>query len=217
MKIKIIPILFVSALLFVSCGNKSDTFSSQDGVPSLSINTESKEIIMPCEVNGKYFTESTRHGIVFKDGSNGEKAVLRGLIDKKEFHEALELIGAVAGNNLVLDDAQASSSSEGKSSEGSKLDVYVTWEGSDGEIPFEDIISASEKRVADYRFGGNLELAIELNTGCVLCLDSCPVGIVSDAAYPTGTTQNNEVTFYGNDSILPSDGTSVNVIFRLAE
>ena len=59
--------------------------------------------------------------------------------------------------------------------------------------------------------------AKENNTGCVLCLDSCATGIVSDAAWPTGTTQNDVAKFYGDKDVLPEDGTQVTVVFRLAK
>ena len=63
----------------------------------------------------------------------------------------------------------------------------------------------------------NIESAKENNTGCVLCLDSCATGIVSDAAWPTGTTQNDVAKFYGDKDVLPEDGTQVTVVFRLAK
>lgn len=69
----------------------------------------------------------------------------------------------------------------------------------------------------DVRFGGNLEAAKKANTGCILCLDSCAVGITSNSSYPTGTTQNKVSEFYGNKDVLPADGTRVSVIFRIAE
>lgn len=188
---------------------------SAEGLP-VEINKAAKEIIMPAEVNGKYFTEPTRHGVVFLTGSNGEKAVLRGLSDEKQFHDALLAIGAKPGNNIKLDDMKAGPNN-GKSVEGSKLDVFVKWEGSKGEIPFQNIIRATVERPMDIRFGGNLEAAQKANTGCVLCLDSCAVGITSNAAYPTGTTQHKVSEFYGRKDILPPDGTRVSVIFRLAK
>lgn len=51
----------------------------------------------------------------------------------------------------------------------------------------------------------------------MLCLDSCATGIVSDAAWPTGTTQNDVAKFYGDKDVLPEDGTQVTVVFRLAK
>ncbi|MGG7163254.1 YdjY domain-containing protein [Clostridium ihumii] len=202
------------ALSLVACGNSSRKTSTEDtNAKTLVINKDTKEIKMLCEVNGKYFTESTRHGIVFKDGSNGEKSVLRGLADEKKFYDALIELGAKAGNNLTAEDMKAKKDN-GKSVEGDKLEAVVTWEGQEKEIPFEDIIKASEERPMDLRFGGNIESAKKNNTGCVLCLDSCATGITSDASYPTGTTQNNVVKFYGDEEVLPEDGTVVTVTFR---
>jgi hypothetical protein len=182
----------------------------------LEVNKEKREVVMQAEVNGKYFASPTRHGVVYAPGSNGEKSVLRGLSSEKKFYEALIEIGAQPGNNVKMDDMKAGPDN-GVSVQGSKLDVFVTWEGSAGEIPFDAIVKASEERPSNYRFGGNLEAAKSANTGCVLCLDSCAVGITSNASYPTGTTQNNVVEFLGDESVLPPDGTRVSVIFRLAE
>ena len=182
----------------------------------LVVNREKHEIIMQAEVNGKYFDSPTRHGVVYLTGANGEKSVLRGLTSEKTFHAALLEIGATPGNNVTLDDMKAGPTG-GARAAGSKLDVFVTWDGAGREIPFNDIIKASEERPDDYHFGGNLEAANKANTGCVLCLDSCAVGITSNASYPTGTTQNNGVEFYGDSKVLPPDGRRVSVIFRLAD
>jgi hypothetical protein len=142
--------------------------------------------------------------------------VLRGLTSEKTFHAALIEIGATPGNNVTLDDMKAGPTN-GARAAGSKIDVFVTWDGAGREVPFNEIIKATEERPDDYHFGGNLDAANKANTGCVLCLDSCAVGITSNASYPTGTTQNNVVEFYGDSKVLPPDGTRVSVIFRLAD
>lgn len=218
MKIKkLASILLATTLIFslTACG-KETAKPSTDNTKVLVVDKEAKEIKMLAEVNGKYFTEATRHGVVFAKGSNGEKSVLRGLADEKDFHQALLDIGAKAGNNLKAADMKAAADN-GVSVDGDKLVAVVTWDGQDKEIPFEDIIKASEEKPMDLRFGGNLESAKKNNTGCVLCLDSCATGITSDAAYPTGTTQNDVVKFYGDEDVLPEDGTVVTVTFRLAK
>lgn len=218
MKIKkLASILLATTLIFslTACG-KETAKTSTDNTKVLVVDKEAKEVKMLAEVNGKYFTEATRHGVVFEKGSNGEKSVLRGLADEKEFHQALLDIGAKAGNNLKAADMKAGADN-GVSVDGDKLVAVVTWDGQDKEIPFEDIIKASEEKPMDLRFGGNLESAKKNNTGCVLCLDSCATGITSDAAYPTGTTQNDVVKFYGDEDVLPKDGTVVTVTFRLAK
>lgn len=220
---KLTAALAAMTLVFslAACGSKeegtekTDKTSDTKAEETMVVDKDKKEITMLCEVNGTYFTEPTRHGIVFKGGSNGEKAVLRGLADEKEFYQALLDIGAEAGDNLTAEDMKAGSD-DGKSVEGDKLDITIKWDGQD-EIPFEDIIKCSEDYTMDMRFGGNLQSAKDNNTGCVVCLDSCATGIVSDAAWPTGTTQNEVAKFYGDDSVLPEDGTQVTVVFRIAE
>ena len=214
---KLITVLTVATLVLslTACG-KTAPEATKTEAKVLIVDKEAKEIKMLCEVNGKYFTESTRHGVVFAEGSNGEKSVLRGLADEKEFHQALLDIGAKAGNNLKAEDMKAKADN-GVAVEGDKLIAVVTWEGQDKEIPFEDIIKASVEKPMDLRFGGNLESAKKNKTGCVLCLDSCATGITSDAANPTGTTQNKVVKFLGDESVLPKDGKVVTVTFRLAK
>lgn len=214
---KIVTVLLVASLvLSLAACTKKTPEAAKTEAKVLVVDKAAKEIKMLCEVNGKYFTEPTRHGIVFEKGSNGEKSVLRGLADEKEFHQALLDIGAKAGNNLKAADMKAGADN-GVAVAGDKLNAVVTWEGQDKEIPFADIIKASVEKPMDLRFGGNLESAKKNNTGCVLCLDSCATGITSDAAVPTGSTQNNVVKFYGDESVLPKDGKVVTVTFRLAK
>ncbi|MTI48753.1 YdjY domain-containing protein [Sporosalibacterium faouarense] len=206
--ILLISLVIVAATL-IACSSDKDT-GNNNSAEMLKVNKESKEVEIVTEVNAKYFTEPTRHGIVFEGGSNGEKSVLRGLADEKEFYQALIDIGAQAGNNITLEDVGS-----GEKVEGDKLDVTVTWEGLGKEIPFSDIITSSDPRPMDIRFGGNLERAKSKNTGCVLCLDSCAVGITSDNSYGSG--ESDTVKFYGNKEVLPEDGTKVTVTFKLAE
>lgn len=173
------------------------------------------EVRYLAEVNAVYFTQGTRHGVVYQGGSNGEKAILRGLGDEKEFYQALVDAGFTPGNNLTAEDMKAAAG-QGKSVDGDKLDVTVKWDGQD-EIPFVNIVSCSAgDYTPDFRFGGNLESAQKNNTGCVLCLDSCATGIVSDAYWPTGTTQTGTAMFTGREDVLPADGTRVVVTFKRA-
>lgn len=220
MKNKIILVLF--AIVIASCSKTSrnteeltnsmgSSILRDSGAVPVIIDAEKKEVIVEAEVNGKYFNSPTRHGVVFEGGSNGDKAVLRGLCDEREFYQALIDIGAEPGNNLTVEDMKL-----GKTVEGQKLDVFVTWDGLGREIPFADIIKSADSRTMDLRFGGNFETAKARRTGCILCLDSCAVGIVSDAAYETGAVEMKKVDRFGREDVLPADGTKVSVIFRIS-
>ncbi|MDF9409996.1 YdjY domain-containing protein [Pelotomaculum isophthalicicum JI] len=219
----VLTLLFIM-VLSAGCNSQSATQSATTNkefklgeltdAKTMVVNKDKKEIQILAEVNGKYLTESTRHGVVFKDGTNGEKSVLRGLANQFDFYNALIEIGAKPGNNISLDDMKKAE----KSVEGSKLNVFVTWNGLGKEIPFSDILKATEKRPMDIRFGGNLENATNLKTGCILCLDSCAVGIASDAAFKANELEiKKQVKITGNPDVLPKDGTKVAVIFRLAD
>ena len=176
------------------------------------IDADKKEVIIEAIVNGKYFNSPSRHhGIVFEGGKYGDRAVLIGLSDEREVYQALIDIGAVAGNNLKLEEYTKVS----KNVDGQQLDVFVTWDGLGKEIPFAEIIKSDDVRDMDIRFGGNFEAAKENRTGCILCLDSCPIAITSDAAYATAELDSKKIDKFIRDDVLPKDGEKVSVIFRI--
>lgn len=188
-----------------STASSSTTLSQSNPIV---IDKVAKTVKIYTEVNGKYFVEPTRHGIVFKDGSNGTKSVLKAWGNQNDFYNALIDIGAKPGNNLKLD-------SVGVAVQGDPLDVSLTWAGASKEIPFGDVILDSTNKPFDVRFGGNQENAKSKNTGCILCLDSCPVGITSNAAHPTKDFDNKIAEFKARKDVLPADGTSVIATFKL--
>ena len=65
-------------------------------------------------------------------------------------------------------------------------------------------IGNGKSYISDFRFGGNL------------CIESCPVGICSNAAYGYGVVESTKTEqFYGNPDVLPGDGTICQVTFTL--
>lgn len=207
---RIISTIFIMLMLAGITTGCSKEEAIEDQKEVLVVNKEDKEVKIIAVVNGKYFTEATRHGVVAVGGSNADKSVLRGEANEIDFHEALMEIGAKPGDNVKLEDM-----SKGVKVDGEKLDVFVTWKGLGKEIPFNDIIKSSDERDMDIRFGGNLVAAKDKKTGCILCLDSCAVGITSNSSYETGSSKT--VQFFGDPDVLPKDGTKVTVIFRIAK
>lgn len=188
---------------------------------TLTVSKEKGEIIIPAEVNGKYLVSPTKHALSFYKGGNGKKSIMRALVSEIDYYNALIELGAVPGNNIKPEDMKARNSSDGKSTEGSKLSVFLTWDGSSGLIPLDNAIISDvrggEVRPIDLRFSGNLEFAQKAHPGCFICLDSCAAGISTNAAWPTGAMNNHEVSFRGNAKVLPPDGTRVDVIVRLVK
>lgn len=178
----------------------------------IKVDKEAKKITVLSPVNGKYFTEATRHASVNTDGSNGAKSVLTAYATPEEFYNALIEIGAKPGENMNPDNATTTHV------EGSKIGATVTWEGAGKDYDINEVIKDSNGKKIDFRFGGNLERAKTKKTGCLTCLDSCPVGIISNTTYTYGAVEKrNEVKFTGNPDVLPEDGTYVAVTYTLED
>ncbi|MFA5866726.1 MAG: YdjY domain-containing protein [Actinomycetota bacterium] len=170
--------------------------------------TKAKTVTIYAEVNGKYFSEPTRHGIVSTLGSNGGKSLLSSYVDPIVFNEALVKIGAKPGDNIKLD------SPAGTIVEGTTLDVKV--KSGSRTFNFADAVKAEPAtQKFDVRFGGNRKNASELKTGCILCLDACAVGITSNAGWGWSSFKEGKVKFFGKEDVLPSDGSPVSVIFSI--
>ncbi|MBU2456050.1 MAG: hypothetical protein KJ668_22295, partial [Proteobacteria bacterium] len=130
--------------------------------------------------------------------------VFRGLVPQVDFYDTLMKINAVPGNNMTLKNKEATRV------QGQEFIVTVTWEGADRAYAIDEVINESNNAPILMKFGGNLKNAMDKNTGCLLCLDSCPVGIVSNSAYTYGAIEKRkEVSMKGNKDILPPDGTQV--------
>ncbi|MDP2644099.1 MAG: YdjY domain-containing protein [Desulfobacterales bacterium] len=173
------------------------------------VDEKEKTVSVLAQVNGKYFYQTTRHGLVYSGGSNGDKSVFKSFANEQDFYNALVKLGSKAGNNMTPKNAANTFV------EGDLLDVTVTWEGAGKEYRMDEVITDSNKRSFQIRFGGNQKRALDIKTGCLLCLDSCPVGIVSNASYTNGAVEKrNEVVFKGNPKLLPPDGSLVVVTVK---
>jgi len=168
------------------------------------INEKAGTLSFLAEVNGKQLSRPTRHFAVFKGGTLGNKGILRALIDHETFYESLKKIGAEPGNNMTFENGERTHV------QGTELDVSVTWKGADKKYRLDEVIKDSNGKPIRMRFGGNLSNAIKYNSGCLFCLDSCPVGIASNATYTYGSVEKRRVvTFVGRKDLLPPDGTLV--------
>jgi ferredoxin len=170
----------------------------------ISVNAAEKSVSILCAVNGKYFLQPTRHCAIFDGGKFADKAIFRGFVNQLDFYDALLKVGLNAGNNMTVENMETTHV------QGDLLDVAVTWDGAKKAYTLDEVIIDSNGKPIVMRFGGNYENAKAKNTGCLLCLDSCPVGIVSNETYTYGAIEKrNEVGFKGNQDVLPPDGTLV--------
>lgn len=176
----------------------------------IKVDKEAGTVTVLSKVNGKYLEEGTRHAVVYEGGKFGSKSIFTGLGDQIDFYNGLIEVGAVAGNNMLKDTAAETNV------EGDSIVTTFTWDGADKEYQIDEVINDSNGKPIEMRFGGNLKASEENQTGCIMCLDSCPVGIVSNATYTYGAVEKrDEVVFTGNKDVLPEDGTLVAVTFKV--
>jgi hypothetical protein len=142
----------------------------------LVIDEANSRVLLYAEVN-KSTGKSTHFGVVSKDGRLAGKALFKAFAGQIEFHDALVKIGAKPGNDLRKDNT-------GTYVRGDRLKVTVTWPGLQREMPLEKILEDSNGREFDIKFGGNRAEAAKEDTGCITCLESCWIGITSNASYP---------------------------------
>ncbi len=126
----------------------------------LRVDANNHTVTMLVQINGRFLTDDTRHGIVFKDGSNGHKSLFMGYATPKAFYEALKEVGGTPGENMTMDNKETTHVT------GSKLDISVNWQGAAKAYSFDEVIVDSNGKKLDMRFGGNLTAAEEKKTGC---------------------------------------------------
>lgn len=211
--------LMVLFLVFFGGAMDQASGSSPASFPTpqkpLLIDKKERQVLLYTEINLKYLTETNPHwGIVSRQGKLDDKAIFKADTSPSDFYDALVGIGAHPGNNLKL-------ASRGERVKGDRLVISATWPGLNKELSIHSIISDSAGRGFDIRFGGNRKTAVEASTGCLLCLESCPISITSNAAYPTiGPVKrlfSPNSHFKGRQDTLPHVSRHpVIFIFRLA-
>ena len=173
------------------------------------VDEANKQIKVYAEVNDKFKNESTMHAIVAKSGKNNEQSMFVSYANQNDLYDALEKIGAKPGNNVTMDNM-------GKEAvKGDKIDLTFKFQGSDNEQGINDVIKDSSGKEFDIRFGGNQKPAKDMNTGCMTCLQSCPLGITSNASQLIGADEKDGVKYTLADSV-PADKTPVVITYKLA-
>lgn len=172
----------------------------------LVVDKQAKTIKIYAEVNRKYVTEPTRHGIVGSDGSNADKALFKSFAQALDIYQALIDIGAKPGDNVKA------TSPKGTQVKGTELKYTVSW--ADKSYDINDLIASSGKlggKPLVGRFGGNKAFQAQTNTGCIFCLDSCAAGITSNSTVGWMSFDSSLVKFNGVGDKLPADGTPVTI------
>ncbi len=216
--LKMLSVGVVATLIFSAPGVdpswSADLTTLPDKAHPLSIDLKKRRVLLYTEVNLKNWNKTNPHwGVVYRGGKLSDKGILSAYCTPEEFHAALLQIGARPGNNLTPDQTNTLV-------QGDELSVSVFRPDLNNSFSLADIISDQTGKGLHIRFGGNLERAAKEKTGCITCLESCPVGITSNAAYPTISSWKRFFSpnslFKGKTENLPTRaGVPVILIYQL--
>ncbi len=159
------------------------------------------------------------HAVVNREGSAAGKALFVTDADDGELARILREMGARDGGGVPMAAWDLRwiplVSAPGSRVSGTRVEVRVHWDGADRAYGLDELLEDPGGEGIEMRFGGNEEHDHEWNSGCILCLFSCPGGVVSNAAYSIRDHQRSRTTFEVGPH-LPPDGTEVTISLKLA-
>lgn len=161
------------------------------------------------------------HAIVWKEGRSNSWALFAADASDRDVRVALEAVGARPGENLTAQSwtqrADSASVEPDKRVEGTPIEVLVEWRGSKGRIPLAQLLHEQGKRMPllDFRYGGNQRFQHEFKSGCIVCLYSCPGGVVGNHSHPIRDYEEDGVVYSSRKERLPRAGTRVTIILKL--
>jgi hypothetical protein len=160
------------------------------------------------------------HAMVYRQGGASSDALLKSFADDVTIYDALVKIGAVPGNNLTVDTWEAryheSNPAPDMRIKGTPVEVLIYWEGLENPIPIDKIFNDPGGRGLDFRFGGNKSFIPLWNSGCILCLYSCPGSKVGNHEYTVRDYVKNTTSFsLKYERLPPKKDIPVIVIFRI--
>ncbi|MEJ2716755.1 MAG: hypothetical protein P8182_06385, partial [Deltaproteobacteria bacterium] len=84
-------------------------------------------------------------------------------------------------------------------------------------LPLEKLVKDPGGKGVDLRFGGQKALIPVWKSGCIVCLQSCPGGKISNHAYTIRDYVEGRATFTVDESRVPKGKRKAVVIIRLRD
>ena len=159
------------------------------------------------------------HFLVWDDGRASHEALFVTSVSDAEVVAALEKIGGRPGNNLTMEawDKRYDANHPAPQTRiaGTPVTISIIWKDGREEINISELLNDSDGKGFDFRFGGNMSMAHEWHSGCVVCLYSCPGSKVGNAAYTVRDYVTNQRRFTLQKKKWPPTGTPATIIFRV--
>ena len=169
----------------------------------------------------RMFGVKGHHAVVWKGGKSQRWALFVADASDRDVRAALDSLGARRGENLTPDSWNAREDAKNpepdKRVEGSRIGVYIEWSGK--RMPLSRVIE--EKRSVqprlDFRYGGNERWQKQFQSGCIVCLYSCPGGAIGNHAHPIRDYVRDGVVYASVPERLPPAGTRVTIVLKVED
>jgi hypothetical protein len=165
----------------------------------------------------RWFGVQGHHAVVWTDGRSARWALFRSLASDLDVRTALDSLGAKAGDNLSAETWTArddpSSPEPDKRVDGTPVDVFVELEPG-RRVPLSDLVhqKGSQRPELDFRYGGNEAHRPTFESGCIVCLYSCPGGAIGNRSRTIRDYEKEGVIYFARPDRLPPEGTRVTLI-----
>lgn len=199
--------------------------TAQDPQPvRIEVDSLARSISIPATLRTAAFHASTPpddryHALVHSEGGAAPKALLVTPVSDARVARVLRELGALDGGGVPMAAWNLRwlplIPQPARRVRGTPVEVTITWEGASRPYTLEELLHDPGGRGVSMRFGGNEVHDDTWMSGCILCLFSCPGGVVSNAAYSIRDHERERTTFEPGGE-LPSDGTPVTVTLALA-
>jgi hypothetical protein len=182
------------------------------------------EIEFAATVNAKAFDDGWimpgYHALVFKGGRMAHAALLQADVSDRQVLVTLESLGAKPGDNLPMAAWEERKNAKDPAPDtviaGPAVEVLLRLPGREGLVPLSAVLEDSAGRGLEMRFGGNGANIPLWNSGCIVCLYSCPGSKVGNARYTVRDYAKDVTRFRVKPGVLPKDGSRVGIVLRLA-
>lgn len=192
---------------------------------SLTVHAPQREVRFTATVQpnamARPFGVKGHHAIVWKGGKSHRWALFVSDASDHDVRVALDKLGAKRGENLTPDSwhqrENPRSAEPDKRVEGSRIGVYVEW--NKRRWPLGRLLKEKHKHAPqlDFRYGGNERFQKEFESGCIVCLYSCPGGAVGNRAHPIRDYVRDGVVYASVPERLPPSGTKVTIVLKVED
>jgi hypothetical protein len=180
------------------------------------------EVRIPATVQPKAmsrpFGVQGHHAIVWKGGRARYWALFVSDVSDHDVRQALNALGAKPGNNLTEDCWNARNDPNNPEPDkrvgGTPIEIFVEWNGTRTNLA--DLLTekGQPRPALEFRYGGNERFQKDFQSGCIVCLYSCPGGAIGNHAHPIRDYVHDGVVYSSVPERLPPSGTKVIIILK---